>query len=150
MISAAIERYCNYQERCHQEVRRKLAELGCYYEDQDPYIAELIEKGLLNEERFARAFARGRFRIRHWGVNKIRYELKQRKVSDYCIRKGLEEIDADEYESVMRQLIERKLYENAVKKSPEPVRRQKVVRFMAQKGFETDRVIDIINDFQKS
>lgn len=148
MITTAISRYCSYQERCHEEVRRKLYELGCNREEVAQYMAELIENDLLNEERFARAFARGRFRMKGWGRIKLKYELKARKVSEYCIRKGLEEIAEEEYEAALRTLVMRKLRELG-ENMPEMVLKQRVLRYLAQKGYETDRVIDIINDFQK-
>ena len=79
-----IKHYCAYQERCHSEVKEKLYSLGVWKKDQDQMIATMIEEGYLNEERFAIAFASGRFKIKHWGRVKIRYELKQKQVSEYC------------------------------------------------------------------
>jgi len=79
-----LRQYCGYQERCHQEVKEKLYSLGIREADQGTLIATLIEENYLNEERFAIAFAGGKFRIKEWGKNKIRYELRQRQVSDYC------------------------------------------------------------------
>ena len=94
---AAILHYCQYQERCHSEVRNKLYELGCNKDDVEQHIIDLIETGILNEERFAKAYAGGKFRMKQWGREKIRQQLKFRKISEYCIRKGLAEIDGNEY-----------------------------------------------------
>ena len=141
---AAIQRYCQYQERCHSEVRNKLYELGCYTNEVDQHIAELIETGLLNEERFARAYARGKFRMKQWGREKIRQQLKLKKVSDYCIRKGMSEIDAEEYDAVMNKLIDRKLAELKGERS-KPTLKGKIFRYMMQKGYERDIVLDNIN-----
>jgi regulatory protein len=62
-----LQRYCAYQDRCHQEARRKLLDLGIYGDDLEEIISELISDNFLNEERFARSFARGKFRIKGWG-----------------------------------------------------------------------------------
>ena len=76
---AAILHYCKYQERCHAEVRNKLYELGLTTPEVEHQLADLIETGVLNEERFARSFARGKFRMLHWGREKIKQQLKAKK-----------------------------------------------------------------------
>ena len=107
-IRNAIIKYCDYQERCHQEVRNKLYELGAYTSEVEQHIALLIEENLLNEERYACAVARGRFRLKKWGRVKIVQYLKLHKISAYCIKKALKEIDGDEYEKTLNKLAERK------------------------------------------
>ena len=79
-----LKHYCAYQERCHSEAIQKLYDLGVRKADHAEIIATLIEEGYLNEERFAIAFARGRFRLKQWGRVKIKYELKQKQVSDFA------------------------------------------------------------------
>lgn len=93
--------FCGYRERCHEEVREKLSNLGVWGSDRDEILAKLIEGDYLNEERFARVYAGGKFRVNKWGRNRIRFELKQKRVIDYCIRKGLLEIDEEEYEKAL-------------------------------------------------
>jgi regulatory protein len=99
----------------------------------------------LNEERYARAIARGKFRMKQWGRQKIIQALKLQKVSDYCIRKALKEIDADEYEQTLRKLAEKKWYElRAERKSL--TKRAKVYRYLLQKGFEGDMINDVLKE----
>ena len=62
-----LQRYCAYQDRCHQEVRAKLLSLGVYGDEMEEIIVSLIEDKFLDEERFARSFARGKFRLKQWG-----------------------------------------------------------------------------------
>ena len=107
-ILVKLRRYCDYQDRCHQEVRRKLLSLQVYGDDLEEALAILIEEDLLNEERYARNFARGRHRIKGWGRHRIRRELKVRQISDYCIRKAMEEIDDDDYRQHLLQLLHRR------------------------------------------
>ena len=106
------ERYCAYQDRCHQEVKRKLYDLGLYGEDVDQVMAQLIQDKYLDEERFARSYARGKFKMKKWGKQRIERELKSRRVSAYCIRKGLSEIEDEAYfetlETLMRKRLARK------------------------------------------
>src|SRR6201996_2709269 len=90
--------YCGYQERCHSQVQEKLYSFGLRKPQVEAALATLIEESYLNEERFAIQYAGGHFRLKSWGKVKIRYELQQRKVSEYCIKKALAAIDGEDYE----------------------------------------------------
>lgn len=143
MLQPAIIYYCKYQERCHSEVRNKLYELGYHTTDVEQQITLLIEADLLNEERFARAFARGRFRMKQWGREKIKQHLKLKKISDYCIRKAMTEIDGDEYDEVFAKLANRKFHELRSERSI-PTKKGKLYRYLIQHGFERDIVMDMV------
>ncbi len=99
-----LKHYCAYQDRSHREAKTKAYLLGMKKQEAEEMIAGLIEEGCLNEERFAKAFAGGKFRIKQWGKNKIRAELKQRQVSEYCIAAALAEIDQASYKKVLHKL----------------------------------------------
>src|SRR6476619_3411710 len=88
-----LKHYCGYQERSHIEAREKLYSFGLYKQEVEECISRLIEEDYLNEERFAIAYARGKFRMKGWGKNKIIQSLKEKRVSGYCINKALKEID---------------------------------------------------------
>jgi regulatory protein len=133
-----LKHYCSYQERCHSQVKEKLYSLGVWKKDQDEIIAKLIEEGYLNEERFAIAFASGRFRIKHWGKVKIKYELKQKQVSEYSIKKALKQIDETEYLKTLKKLAEEKY---ALLKSEQYlVRKKKTMDYLIGKGYEMELV----------
>lgn len=134
-----LQQYCAYQERCHSEVKNKLYEYGVYGNDADEIISKLIEEDYLNEQRFAMHFASGRFRLKQWGKVKIKYELKQKGVSEYCIKKALQSIDADDYESTLQKLSAQKL---KTLKSEKNIftKKRKLQDFLLQKGFESDLV----------
>src|ERR1041384_7614127 len=100
-----LKHYCAYQERCHSEVKEKLYQLGIRKKDHDEIIAALIEENYLNEERFAISFAGGKFRMKQWGRLKIKQALKQRQVSEYCIKKALKEIDEKTYRKTLEKLL---------------------------------------------
>jgi len=142
-IFAAVTRYCRYQERCHQEARNKLYELGCNRTEVENYIVKLIEAGILNEERFARLYAGGKFRMKQWGREKIKFELKQRKISDYCIRKGLSEINEEDYAITLSRLTNKKITQLKSIKN-QLVVRQKLYNYLVQKGYERDMAKDSI------
>ena len=92
-VKQKINKYCAYQERTHLEVRNKLFEYGLASDDVDLLISQLITDGYLNEERFAKTFAGGKFRIKGWGRIKIIHELEAKGLTKNCILIGLKEID---------------------------------------------------------
>ena len=136
--------WCAYQERGQQEMRDKLYEWGLFPDAVENIIAELISKNFLNEERFAIAFAGGKFRIKKWGRVKIRVELKRRKMSAYCINKAMAEIDDKDYMRTLRQLAEKKLKET---KEKNPLKKKyKVMSYLVSRGFEPELVREILNE----
>ena len=142
VILNKLRHFCAYQERCHEEVRTKLLSLKVYGDTLEEIINKLIEEDFLNEERFAKAFAGGKFRIKKWGRVKIKIELKKRKISDYCIKKGMQEIDEDEYIKTLKSILVKKLKENP--KGKEQVRNYKAAQYAMSRGFEGDLVLDIL------
>ncbi len=138
------EKYCAYQERCQQEVRDKLYEWGLYSSDVENIISQLILDNFLNEERFAKAFASGKFRIKKWGRIKIKIELKKRKISEYCIKKAMLEIKEEDYIETIKKLIYKKSKD--IKDVNTQIRNYKMVKYIASKGFEQDLIFDILKN----
>lgn len=139
--SIKIKAYCGYQERCHHEVRQKLYGYGLYSQQVDQLIADLIEQNYLNEERFARLFAGGKFRMKSWGRIKITQELKLRKVSAYNIRMAMKEIEPEAYHETLQKLAEKKWAELKGKRIEKTA---KTTRYLMQKGFELPLIQDIV------
>ncbi len=137
-----ISNYCAYQERSHKEVRNKLYEYGLRQNDVEEVISRLITDGYLNEERFAKAFAGGKFRIKKWGRNKIVHELEMLGVTPRCIRTGLQSIDDLDYRKTLKELLKKKLAQTT--ESNEFKKRDKVARFAIAKGYEPDAVWQIL------
>jgi regulatory protein len=140
---AKIQRYCVFQDRCHAEVRSKLIEWGVYGDTLEEILSTLISDNFLNEERFARSFARGKFRIKQWGRIRIVSELKSRRISEYCIRKALTEINEAEYQDTLLLLLQKKSAE--LQTLPPAEQKQKLLRFAQQRGFETNRIFDVFH-----
>jgi regulatory protein len=138
MVLDKIRHYCAYQERCHAEVRSKLLEMGMRGDDLEEIIYELVQDNYLNEERFAKIFAGGKFRIKKWGRNKIIRQLKAKKVSEYCIRKGLEEIDEESYQSTLNELMQKKW--QSLKEKNQYIKKNKTAKYLIGKGYEPEKV----------
>lgn len=129
-----LKHYCGYQERCHNDVKEKLYNLGVWKKDHDEIIAALIEENYLDEERFAIAFTGGKFRINHWGRIKIKYALKQKQVSDYSIKKAMNQINEEDYLALLKKLANEKYV--SLKGEQYLVRKKKTMDYLIGKGFE--------------
>jgi len=143
-VFAKAAKYCAYQERCQAEVRTKLKEWGQFGLNAEEIIAKLIENKFLNEERFAKAFAGGKFRVKHWGRNKIRQELKLRQISEFHIKQAFKEIDEGEYKQILKKLVISKI--DMPKEKNVFVRRNKTALHLITKGYEPELVWDIIRE----
>ncbi len=142
---AKAKQYCAYQERSHSEVREKLYSFGLYKKDVDELLSELISDNYLNEERFAIAFAGGKFRIKQWGRIKIKYTLRQKQVSDYSIKKALADIDDTDYQKTLQKLFDQKLKTLRSEKNVF-TKKRKLQDHLMQKGFETDLIRKLLAD----
>jgi len=139
--------FCVYQERTQSEVKEKLIyEFGQTNDEADEIIAHLIEKDFINEERFAKALAGGKFRIKKWGRIKVEAELRSRGLSDYCIKQGMKEINDTDYYATLLNLLEKKKKEIIAKTDYEL--NQKLARYAIGKGYEGELVWQILKEIQ--
>jgi regulatory protein len=135
--------FCAYQERCQQEVREKL--YTDYFLDEEEVefiIGELILEKFINEERFAKIYAGGKFRVKKWGKVKIKHALKAKNISRYCIEQGLKEIGDDEYLETLAILLEKK--QDEISETHPLKRKQKILQYAIYKGYEMDIVLDML------
>ena len=142
IAQAKAEHYCVYQERSQQEVRAKLYEWGVYPSVIEQVITRLIGDNFLNEERFARAYAQGKFNQKHWGRIKIKQGLKLKRVSDKLINKALQGLDGDEYLKVLAQLLEKKA--DKLQEREPYKRRYKLQQYAMSRGFENDLINEVL------
>ena len=138
-----LETFCSYQERCAWELRRKLFEKGISGPAAEKIIAELEASGFVDDERFARSYARGKFRIKKWGRARIRQELKLREISASTIQKGLSEIDGEEYFATLEREAEKKW--EKTKETDAYKKRYLVTKYLMSKGFEQDLIQEALS-----
>tara|TARA_B100001778_G_C18469637_1_gene575164 strand:- start:17 stop:478 length:462 start_codon:yes stop_codon:yes gene_type:complete len=144
-VNIAIDRlknYCAVQDRCQWDVIRKMKEWRLTQNTQDHILELLISNQYINEERFAISFCQGKFRIKKWGKNKIKNELKKRDISKNCIIKGLDSIDEDQYQEILKKIIEQKT-DKSKEKNPF-IKKNKIAKYLIQKGFENNLIWDIL------
>ena len=139
-----MRQYCNFQERCHQDVRTKGLNLGFRGDALEEIISTMITERLLDEERYARSLARGKFRNNEWGKNKIVQALKQHAIPEYCIKKALTEIEDVEYLNTIKKLIQSKS-RTLTKEKEGFAKKKKIVAYLLQKGFEYEIVLNALS-----
>ncbi|WP_245946016.1 regulatory protein RecX [Flavobacterium magnum] len=133
-----LERFCAYQERCHQEVAEKLRSFTLSADEKGEVVVHLIQNDFLNEERFARSFARGKHRIKGWGFQRIHNELKMRGISAFNIKEALQEIPEEEYAGTFEKLAEKQWQSISEKNTLK--KRRKFCDYFLRRGFESDLV----------
>ena len=139
-----ITKWCAYQERAQQEVRDKLYDFGLHKEEVEQLLTRIISEGFVNEERFAISFANGKLNQLGWGRVKIRYALKAKKVSDYCIKKAINSLDENKYIQILEDTFHKR---NKMEKEKHPLKRKyKLMSYLASRGFEQDLIATIIKE----
>lgn len=135
-----LEHYCAYQDRCHTEVVNKLFLLGITPQIHDEIIVHLISHNFLNEERFAKSFARGKHRLSAWGKNRITSELKFRSINQRLITLALSEITDEEYYQTFDRISENKW--NQLTDSDLQKKKQKFQAYLFRKGYAINDIIE--------
>lgn len=147
VILKKICSFCAYQERTQDEARKKLSEWKVFSDEAEEIIAWLIVENFINEERFAKIFAGGKFRIKNWGRKKIIFELKSRKLSPYCIQSGLLEISEEDYIETIDVLIKKK--SDSTNESNSLIKKQKIANYLIGKGYESELIWSRLNEIKK-
>ena len=142
-----LRNYCSYQERCHQEVRQKLIGMRMIPEAIDQIIVHLLDHNFLNEERFAKTYVSGKFRIKKWGKRRLTLELKKRDISKYNINQALNEINEGDYIETFNALAEKRL--PYIKETNSFKKKKKLADYLLYRGWESHLVYDKVNQLIK-
>lgn len=146
MVLQKIQYFCSYQERCIRDTEKKLKDWAVQKKLIPSIISQLKEEGYINEERFAKVYAGSKFRINKWGRQKIEFELKLKRIPEVLIQKGIEEIDEEDYQQVLRDLIQRKQKEIIPEKNLNI--REKIITFVQGKGYEMELILTTLKELK--
>ncbi len=142
-LQSKMEHYCVYQDRCHQEIERKMKEYQMIPEAKEKILLHLMRHDFLNEERFSKSFARGKFRIKNWGKQRIIRELKIKNISSYNIKTALKEIDEELYVKTIEKIaISKKI---TIKESNLFKKKKKIYDYLYRKGYESSLILETIS-----
>ena len=142
-LQKKMEYYCVYQDRCHQEVERKMTEYELIPEAKEKILLHLMQHNFLNEERFSKSFARGKFRIKNWGKQRIVRQLKFKNISTYNIKTSLKEIDDELYIKTIEKIAASK--NNTIKESNLFKNKKKIYDYLYRKGYESSLIQETIS-----
>ena len=142
-----LEHYCAYQERCHKEVKQKLTDMRMIPEAIDVIVVHLIQHNFLNEERFAKTFVSGKFRIKAWGRRRLTFELKQKDISKVNINQALTSIPDMEYIGFFNDLAEKRA--NLLKEPNLYKKRKQFIDYFLYRGWEPHLVYEKANELIK-
>lgn len=143
-LTEKAKKYCAYAERCSYDVRQKLQKMGADENTIIKVITQLQKETYLDDARYARVFANGKFQNNRWGKTRISAELMKRQVPEELINKALEEIDEQSYRKCLSFLINKKTKE--LESKPPGKIREKVAAYCLQKGFEADIVWEMLGE----
>jgi len=143
-IKRKLEQYCVYQDRCHKELEQKMRDYELIPEAKEMILLSLMQDNFLNEERFAKSFARGKFRIKSWGKQRITRELKFRDISAYNIKTALKEIDEQAYLNTIYSITEKR--STSISETNNYKKKKKLIDFLMRKGFENELIFKTVND----
>lgn len=143
-IKRKLEQYCVYQDRCHKEVEKKMRDYELIPEAREMILLSLMQNNFLNEERFAKSFARGKFRIKKWGKQRIIRELKFKDISAYNIKTALKEIDEQAYLNTIYRITEKR--STTISETNNYKKKKKLIDFLMRKGFENELIFKTVND----
>ena len=146
MVLQKIQYFCSYQERCIRDTEEKLKDWAVQKKLIPSIIGQLKKENYINEERFAKVYAGGKFRVNKWGRQKIGFELKLKGIPEGMIQKGLEEIDEEDYRRVLRDLIRKKRKE--IKPEKDLNIREKIITFAQGKGYETELILTALKELK--
>lgn len=143
-IKQKLVNYCVYQDRCHQEVERKMWDYLLVPEAKEEILLYLMRENYLNEERFTRSYIRGKFYMKSWGRNKIRNHLKFKGVPEKLINSCFDEIDDEDYYRTLSKLFEQ--YHSKLKGQTEYQKKSKTIQYLLGKGFEYEEVLEVLKE----
>ncbi|WP_255452711.1 regulatory protein RecX [Aquimarina sp. RZ0] len=139
-----MEHYCAYQERCHKDIMDKLTTMRLIPEAKETIILHLLEHNFLNEERFAKSYVSGKFRIKKWGKKRIIRELKFRQISTYIIESALKEIPETTYLETFHELAEKKMA--SITEQDPTKKKKKLIDYLLYRGWENQLVFEKVNE----
>ncbi|MFN6944845.1 MAG: regulatory protein RecX [Cytophagaceae bacterium] len=146
-IFIKLLRYCSYQERSTHEVRVKLKFYNLKPNEIEEIVDKLTDENFINDSRFSKIYAGSKFRLKKWGILKIKYGLKAKGIDDKTIDQAIkEEIEPTEYMDSLSKLFEKKFQELQSGGHTEHDLRTRLFRYLIGKGFESELISQVMRN----
>lgn len=132
----ALAALCAQAEHCQWEMTEKMRRWELSDEAQARIMERLVKERYVDDERYARAFVKDKVRYNKWGRRKIEQALWQKHIDDDIRQRILDEIDDEEYLSILRPLLQQK--RKSTKAQSDYELNQKLIRFALSRGYTYD------------
>ncbi len=142
-----LQNLCSNQEKCTGDVREKLRQWNISGEEQEKIITSLKKDKFVDDHRFAEFFVRDKQNINKWGKEKIRFALKNKRLDEDLINEALTNLPSENFENAIRELLSKKARE--LDKYDSYEKKNRLIRFAAQRGFDFDLIFRVIDDYVK-
>jgi len=139
-----MAKYCAYQERCVKDVKDKLKTFDIPEEEKTKILDYLLDNRFVNDDRFAKAFVRGKVNQSGWGVNKIRFHLIQKGIDKDIIDEALGQTDNEVYRQRLIDILKTK--SKTIKADSDFEKKRKLAAYAMQKGFEGNLIWEVLKD----
>ncbi|MEI7677040.1 MAG: regulatory protein RecX [Bacteroidales bacterium] len=135
--------YCSTAEHCLSEVHEKLTAWGAAPDVIKRILKRLTDERFVDEERYAKAFAKDKFKFSKWGKVKIRFALQKKKINQLLIDDALENLEMENYQVNLLEILIKK--RKSIKDTDYQTLKGKLFRFAASRGYETNLILQTIS-----
>ena len=143
VVLCKAQKYCSKQETCISGIRKKLDQWGINPAYHEKILKDLEAEKFIDETRYASLFVKEKFRFNQWGIIKIRHALKLKQINENIINKAINIIPDDEYIRTLEKIMMLKL--RNMKAGNKFEQKGKLYRHAASKGYENDKIMQVIN-----
>ena len=133
-----LKKYCVLQDKCKWDASQKMQTWKLNKKTQQNILELLIKEKYIDEERYAKSFCRGKFKIKKWGKLKIISALKRKYISVENINIGIKEINKNEYLETLEDLYQKKKKSTRIINTH--IKNKRIAEFLINKGYESNLV----------
>ena len=135
---------CSQSEHCTSEMKEKMTRWGIDEDAQQRVVEYLVANRYVDDRRYARSFVNDKLKYNKWGPRKIEQSLWMKHIDESILREALDDVDNEEYISVLRPLLTSK--RKTTKPETDYEMNQKLLRFAIGRGFTFEQVKEVIDD----
>lgn len=133
---------CAKREICQYDARQRLYRWGLEPDEHDGIIQQLVEKGFIDDQRFAEMFVKEKSSLNHWGPHKLQQELRRRGIHPQQVQHLFDDNDKDDMRNTLCGLLQRKL--QTLHDTDAYQCKQKLIRYAISKGYAYDDIIQCL------
>ena len=135
---------CSQAEHCTYEMLEKMRRWELADDARARIMEYLVREKYVDDERYCCLFVKDKIRYNKWGRRKVEQALMQKRISRDIYQPVLEEVDDEEYLTILKPLLQNK--RRQLKAMSEYEANGRLIRFAISRGFTMDIIRQCIND----